>query len=485
MKRLLHTLILLILAYMPTNAAMPGSDYEEACRLLRANEYNDALRKFQAYIIAAQAGRHGNAKTDTLAQAYLNTGKIYTIYEDYGQALHFYRLAWQILRRSPDGRQRVESLTKIVGAFCEMGIADSAELYNERLKNLEGGDRALGEFYYTFNKGYIAKVRHDEKAKVAYMIESAKIVGRNHLDESMKLWAWSEIYPYYEDKGDYATALKYLGMYHDLGRRLGLSYIVARSYKAYMRIYTKAGDTRRALEYQKLYFAAQDSLLDVKGFNSLKNNYEQYEKEIYDLKLRSLAQVNAMKTKLLAVLGLSLLCAVAAALVLFRQRQTINRSYRTLYSLSKQMIDQHDMGPVAGEKLKAEVKYDVSELVRKIEQVMADEKVFLSPDFSLNTLAKLAESNTMYVSQAINNTFSMNFRSYVNQRRVKVAMRRLADDTAYGNISIQGIAEGVGFKSQTNFIQAFKKVTGITPSIYRKLAISDKNSTDLKISNDN
>ena len=39
-----------------------------------------------------------------------------------------------------------------------------------------------------------------------------------------------------------------------------------------------------------------------------------------------------------------------------------------------------------------------------------------------------------------------------------------------GNYTIQAISEDVGYKSSTSFILAFKRIIGMTPSVYQKLA---------------
>ena len=93
-------------------------------------------------------------------------------------------------------------------------------------------------------------------------------------------------------------------------------------------------------------------------------------------------------------------------------------------------------------------------------------------DLKQMALARMTESNTNYVSQTINSTFGKNFRSFVNEYRIKVAMKRMMDNEHYGNYSIQGISESVGYKSASNFIAAFKKMTGMTPSLYQKISKS-------------
>ncbi len=46
----------------------------------------------------------------------------------------------------------------------------------------------------------------------------------------------------------------------------------------------------------------------------------------------------------------------------------------------------------------------------------------------------------------------------------------MSDTENYGNYTIGAIAESVGFRSSTNFIAAFKKLPGVTPSHYLRLA---------------
>ena len=58
-----------------------------------------------------------------------------------------------------------------------------------------------------------------------------------------------------------------------------------------------------------------------------------------------------------------------------------------------------------------------------------------------------------------------------------MARERLIDVEKYGNYTIKGIAESVGFKSPTTFINVFKKTVGLTPSMYQNMAKNDmKNS---------
>ena len=55
--------------------------------------------------------------------------------------------------------------------------------------------------------------------------------------------------------------------------------------------------------------------------------------------------------------------------------------------------------------------------------------------------------------------------------RIREACRRLSPRSeGFSNYTIEAVAESVGFRSRSNFHSIFKKITGLTPSQYQKLA---------------
>ena len=71
----------------------------------------------------------------------------------------------------------------------------------------------------------------------------------------------------------------------------------------------------------------------------------------------------------------------------------------------------------------------------------------------------------------INDTFQKNFKTLLNESRIREVCRRLSDEDNYGQLTIAAIANEVGYNSMNNFITVFKRITGMTPSKYRQLAI--------------
>ena len=115
-------------------------------------------------------------------------------------------------------------------------------------------------------------------------------------------------------------------------------------------------------------------------------------------------------------------------------------------------------------------------LLNKINGAMDDLAVISNPDFSLQMLAEMVESNTTYVSRIINTSYQKNFKTLLNERRIREACHKLATPEVYQNYTMQAIYEAVGYKNATSFIRAFKKVYGMTPSEYQKLTLA--HSTD-------
>lgn len=82
-------------------------------------------------------------------------------------------------------------------------------------------------------------------------------------------------------------------------------------------------------------------------------------------------------------------------------------------------------------------------LLRDITRIMEETEEFCDYEFSLERLASLIGSNSRYVSQIINETYNKNFRTFVNEYRIKEARIRLMNTAEYGNYTIKAIAESV------------------------------------------
>ncbi|MDR6462508.1 helix-turn-helix domain-containing protein [Chryseobacterium sediminis] len=101
-----------------------------------------------------------------------------------------------------------------------------------------------------------------------------------------------------------------------------------------------------------------------------------------------------------------------------------------------------------------------------LEGLMETEKPYLDSELNLIKLAEMLSVSTHHLSYVINTGFGKNFFQYVNEFRVEYAQKLLKEPNS--KLSILGIAYESGFNSKTSFNTTFKKVTGQTPSEFKK-----------------
>lgn len=86
---------------------------------------------------------------------------------------------------------------------------------------------------------------------------------------------------------------------------------------------------------------------------------------------------------------------------------------------------------------------------------------------SLSDLAKKIGESPHHVSQVINEKLGQSFFELLASYRIEEAKRILADDKT-NKLTVEEISEMAGYNSKTAFNNAFKKLTGKTPSEFRK-----------------
>jgi len=112
-------------------------------------------------------------------------------------------------------------------------------------------------------------------------------------------------------------------------------------------------------------------------------------------------------------------------------------------------------------------KAEIEELCAKIKSMMDEKRPYLDEELNLNKLAHQLSCPPHMLSQCINQMEGRNFNDFINQYRLKEAMKMLMD-AKFSSFSVEGIGLEAGFSSKTTFYTAFKKQTGTTPTEFRK-----------------
>ena len=90
---------------------------------------------------------------------------------------------------------------------------------------------------------------------------------------------------------------------------------------------------------------------------------------------------------------------------------------------------------------------------------------------SLSDLARRTGESPHHVSQVINEKLEKNFFELLASYRIEKAKKLLLEDKK-GRLTIEEISEMVGYNSKTAFNNSFKRLTGKTPSEFRKSVTS-------------
>lgn len=108
---------------------------------------------------------------------------------------------------------------------------------------------------------------------------------------------------------------------------------------------------------------------------------------------------------------------------------------------------------------------EATQYLEQLLAIMDSKKLHLEPKLTLQKLADELGVSANIISQVINQHQGVNFFDFINTYRVNEAKIRLKEPK-YKNYSIIAIAYDSGFSSKSTFNQAFKKITGKTPSQY-------------------
>lgn len=109
---------------------------------------------------------------------------------------------------------------------------------------------------------------------------------------------------------------------------------------------------------------------------------------------------------------------------------------------------------------------DKTEILNHIRSLMSDESYYKNSQASLSDLARRIGQSTHHVSQVINEQLNQSFFELLAEYRVEEAKRILHSEEGK-RITIEEIAERVGYNSKSAFNSVFKKLSSQTPSQYR------------------
>lgn len=459
------------------------------------------------------------------SQLYNVIGSIYTYYLDYEKAINYYKKALTFCKEYPDKITEYKILTNLTNMYTNKSDISEAKKYLEKAERLRDRKDATYAFMTEYTKGRIEMLEGKFSNQAERYKRLAVFAKKHKLPARFRCFAYQEIYLIYERLGNRDSLEKYLRICYEEAKRTDVLPAFISSIKDLADLYEKKGDIKTASQYRAIYISSRDSIQNVRKFDMAKNKLflhevEKTAKEIDALHEKELERARTIRNQWIA-LSIVLLFTLSIGIFLTivnRQKKKLHSSYLNLFrqnrdnlNMQKQLeqlykdttaeleekssmirklqaeLQEHDKTETKSATTDdAATKYHTSNLneegqkiiARKIVSVMEGTTEYCRTDFTLDRLAELVGSNSKYVSQVINDSFKKNFNAFINTYRIQLARERLIDVENYGNLTIKGIAESVGFKSPTTFINVFKKMVGLTPSMYQNMAKNEMKETE-------
>lgn len=503
----IHNLTLLFFLLMPVFAfpeapSKVGPSHKEeasafekaADRFLENEAYRDAI---DYYVRGMDLSRHLNDKR-TYSHCLFGIGKAYSHIGDVDKSLFYLKKSYDEAVSLNDTYLMADAAHLLAASYCIKQDVKGARCW---LKVFEGSawDKTVTKAYYTaYVRMFIQMMEGNANLAIRYGREAIRCAERSRLDDSHIFVCYGAYVYLFLLKGDYRQALKNAESYGRYARKSGKRQRMQGYYEIMRDIYAQKGDTAISRRYALMASCLSDSLIARSQIDSIDNLLLEYQNKESKENLHALnVRMNHhLFINFVFAIIILLLLAITAIVVINNRRmkkaqlQLIWKNDELLNAekKNKELLQQHYGTPPGGKenRMTEEETIDggsinmdderVNQLLSRILAVLEDVATISRTDFNLNMLAQKVGSNTTYTSWVINKTYKKNFKTLLNEYRVREACRCLADEKNYGHLTIQAIYKELGYSSASTFIAAFKNVMGMTPSAYqRRMKENSKN----------
>ena len=457
----------------------------------------------------------GCTRRDHIAEFYIGLGNVYWLFEDLENAGVCYENGYALSVELGDTMSQRRLANHLTGIYCYTN-QDGKAREMMKVANRLNRDKVTQAYMNMLHEGLLA-INEGLPDKAAHLFrQSGRYAKAHHMHPKYECSSYDELYTMYMNLGKTDSMSYYLHKTYNILTEHPMFNMLPKCLKNMARLYEQQGNLQKANLFREKYIHLYDSIFEVREVNKLRTmqvlyGAEKLNNNIDSLKTRQQQYVMTIEKQrvVIFVVGGILLLVAAVAWLIYHQRCKFRFLYKKLYTLNNELTDALEQSrarqpkpeepprekpeePVVTDAERQEDKEEADvqpsdsgaddvratqllpevreKLLVDIAGVMENTLEFCNAEFSLKRLATLVNSNSTYVSRAINEKYHKNFSSFLNSYRVREVCKRLKDQEHYENYTIRAIAESVGYKSQTTFIKAFKEETGMSPSVYQKIA---------------
>lgn len=299
-------------------------------------------------------------------------------------------------------------------------------------------------------------------------------------------------------QGDRMGALQSLNAPARLARQFSMKDAMLEIYGLKAQILKSDGRSAEASDNYEKYLALKDSLYISRQLSNIDEMQFGYDLKKKDENLRTAtAQRQLLMVISVALMAIALMLVVMLLVIKAKNRK-LRESNRQLYLKSVAQLKSDANERILTHKYEQEIsnlqknmsvdseqgrqrykgsglsENDKGLVLAQIKKVMENVDEFCSPDFSVARLSSLAGYKQKEISEVIHDFYNCNFNVFLNEYRIREACRRVVENNEFTRLTIQGMANSVGFRSRSAFIAAFKRFAGLTPSEYIRLSAQER-----------
>ncbi len=506
-------LVMALFCSLAASAADPAGSKqtEQIYREAKAQYANECYPEALTLYVEAmeQAEKEGNTQVVTACLGYISN--IYNTFGD-GNACRYYLLkGYEAAKRTGDRQMQMHFLPNLVKCLANMGeVAEARKYYAVMTAMPVGANDLNGQYYSIYSKALILSAEHRYAEAIAEHRRAIAFAREKKMDPLFCLYQLSEIGDVLVHTGRASEAVAIGDTCMSMSRELGSRELLLNAYKMQADAYLQLQQTANAKHYRDLYFNLKDSVYETQKFYKARYKLNEYENNEHQQQMSLLNRTISHRTYVILIMAVLIIMALTLVYIITVKNRHLRRTQRLLIKRNADLEERENQNNIILKKYLEQARLnqqgqpadeaaatpadtqppadsaskpaspstdaarqdDTTEnlLLSQINDVLNDTSTITNPDFSLQMLADMVGSNTTYVSRVINNSYHKNFKTLLNERRIREACHKLKDKRHVANFTMQTIYEDVGYKSASSFIRAFKKMYNMTPSEYLRLS---------------
>lgn len=416
-------------------------------------------------------------------------GNVYCMFKDYNKAIDYYKKGYALREKYPDDEVTYRLMMSLCYTYYLLDDFHNMSLSYQLGEKIPHDNRPEFVFFDSFYLALINKSEGRNDMAKALLKSLENYSHSNTLPPHYICSVYEEMALLYEKEGDTKNMFHYLELCFNSAEKTGQLHMFTEVINKLSQYYRHKGDLAKANYYGERYRQTTDSTFNLRELYNIRNEQFEYEMEKIDKDIVTLMAQNENRQSLIylqwVIIAVALIILAAVGIMLFviyRQSRVLKENYHSLFAINRRMGDMHRQIAKSTATPELEAPQSVNSgnsqqddslrktLVAKIASIMDHTKVYTDPTFSVERLATLAGASCSEVEQVVKENFGKSFDSYIDEYRVRLACQMLGTPDSTSKYTVNGIGCSVGYTSSSEFTDTFRRITGISPSAYQKMA---------------